>query len=316
MYLGVDVGGTNLAAGLTDEAGNILHKVSRPVDKTMDGQALCGEIASLCRQAAREGGVDAEQLQGIGVGFPGLVDDRTGVVVRTPNMPFENTQFRTLFQRELSLPVRLGNDANCAAIGEYWAGAARGKDPAVVITLGTGIGGGMVAGGRVFTGFAGSGMEVGHMLTQPGGHPCGCGSCGCWEQYGSATALIRMTKEEMDRDRDSLLWTLCGGQLDRVEGRTPFQAAQKGDQAAQCALERYLEGLSQGLINLVNILQPEIICLGGGISHAPEHLLLEPLRARVLAGSYDKTKPTAIVRAALGNDAGIVGAAMLCRMGG
>ncbi|MBR4098517.1 MAG: ROK family protein [Clostridium sp.] len=316
MYLGVDVGGTNLAAGLVDEQGTILRKVSRPVDKTMDDRALCGEIAALCRQTAREGGLVPEQLRAVGVGFPGQVDDRAGTVVQTPNMPFRSTPFRALFQQELNVPVHLGNDANCAAIGEYWAGAAKGCDPAVIITLGTGIGGGMVSGGRVFTGFAGSGMEVGHMLTRPGGQLCGCGNRGCWEQHGSATALIRLTKAEMETNRDSLLWQVCGGDLDRVEGRTAFQAAQQGDKTALGVLEQYLQALSEGMISLINILQPQIICLGGGISHAPEELLLQPLRRLVEQGCYDKAHPTAIVRAALGNDAGIVGAAMLCQVAG
>ena len=143
-YIGVDVGGTNLVAGLVDPDGTILKKVSRPVDRSMSDRALCGQLAQLAREACIQGGAAPEEIQAVGVGFPGLVDNRRGVVVQTTNMPFADTPFRELFQAEWDVPVYLGNDANCAAIGEYWAGAAKGCDPAVVITLGTGIGGGMV----------------------------------------------------------------------------------------------------------------------------------------------------------------------------
>ena len=313
-YIGVDVGGTNLVAGLVDQDGTILKKVSRPVDRSMSDRALCGQLAQLAREACIQGGAAPEEIQAVGVGFPGLVDNRRGVVVQTTNMPFADTPFRELFQAEWDVPVYLGNDANCAAIGEYWAGAAKGCDPAVVITLGTGIGGGMVCGGKVFTGCANSGMEVGHMITQPGGVPCPCGNRGCWEQYGSATALIRITREEMAQDRESLLWQLCGGDPERVQGRTAFDGVEQGDPASRRALDRYLQGLSVGLINLVNVLQPQVICLGGGISNAEDELLLNPLRELVKQGSYDRSMPTRLARASLGNDAGVVGAALLCKM--
>lgn len=314
MYIGVDVGGTNLVAGLTNENGQIIKKVSCPVDRSLDGDALCLEVAKLCKGLIAAEELEEDAVKAIGVGVPGLVDNEAGLVVQTANMPFRNTPFRALLQAELNIPVFLGNDANCAAIGEYWAGAAMGCDPAVIVTLGTGIGGGMVCNGKLFTGFAGSGMEAGHMITRPGGDRCGCGNQGCWERYGSASALIRITKEEMEGDRDSVLWALCDGSLDRVEGRTSFQGAEQGDETSKRILDRYLQGLAEGMINLVNILQPEIICMGGGISGAKEELLLVPLRKLVNESTYDKNRPTKIVRAILGNDAGIVGAAMLCNM--
>lgn len=313
-YIGIDVGGTNLVAGLVEESGAIRHKVSQPVDRSMDGDALSRLLAQLARRAAQEGNVPLADVRAVGAGFPGLVDNRTGVVVQTANMPFDHTPVRALFQSIWDVPFFLGNDANCAAIGEYWAGAAKGCDPAVVVTLGTGIGSGMVSGGKLFTGFANSGMETGHTIIYPGGVPCTCGNRGCWERYGSATALIRMAREEMAQSPDSLLWTLCGGQAEKVQGRTVFQAAREKDPAALRALETFHQGLAIGLINLVNTVQPEIICLGGGISAADDDLLLDPVRALVKQGSYDKTMPTRLEHAALGNDAGVVGAAMLCEM--
>ena len=313
-YIGIDVGGTNLVAGLVDEKGHILDKVSHPVDKSMTAEELCAELARLARKVCEMGAIEYSQIEAVGVGLPGLVDNQKGVVVRTPNMAFENTPFRELFQQVWNIPVFLGNDANCAAIGEYWAGAAKGCDPAVVVTLGTGIGGGLVAGGKLFTGFANSGMEVGHMIIQPNGILCGCGNRGCWEQYGSATAPIRLTQLEMERSKDSVLWELCEGDRFKVQGRTAFQGARLGDPAAKRVLSIYLQGLSIGLINLINILQPEIICLGGGVSNAEDDLLLDPLRELVNQGSFDKSAPTRLEKASLGNDAGVVGAALLCNM--
>ena len=314
MYLGVDVGGTNLAAGLTDGEGKILAKASVPVDRAWDGQEIAGALVRLCRMTAERAGVPLEQVKAVGMGVPGQVDDKNGVVVHSPNMNFRNTPLKQLVEGELGIPVFLGNDANCAAIGEYWAGVAKGCDPAVVITLGTGVGGGMVVGGKLYTGCAGGGMEVGHMITRPGGRLCGCGNRGCWETYGSATGLIRTAREAMAEHPESALWQLCGGDESRVEGKTPFQAAQQGDETAIRVVEEYVKALAEGLINVVALTQPEIVCLGGGVSAAPEQLLLEPLRRQVREGAFDKLHAPRIVRAALGNDAGIVGAAMLCRV--
>lgn len=314
MYVGIDVGGTNLVAGLVDETGAIVHKSTCPVNRDWTAEQLTRQLAKLSLQAAEEAGCPLSELQAAGVGLPGLVNNKTGVVVKTTNMPFYNTPFREMFQEDLKIPVYLGNDADCAAVGEYWAGSAKGCDPAVVVTLGTGIGSGMVKGGKLYTGFGGAGMEAGHMIIQPNGVRCGCGNLGCWEQYGSATALIRLTREEMEYSRDSLLWELCGGDTRKLEGRTTFQAVRQGDATARKALDRYLEGLSMGLINMVNVLFPEIVCLGGGISNADDDLLLNPLRELVHRGSFDKNHLPRVEKASLGNDAGVVGAAMLCNM--
>ena len=313
-YIGIDVGGTNLAAGLVDDKGNILYKVSCPVDKGLDDRGLCRRMVELAREACAGGGADPAGVQSVGIGIPGLVDNGAGVVIQTANMPFRDTPLSGLFRQGWDIPVYLGNDANCAAIGEYWAGAAKGCDPAVVVTLGTGIGGGLVANGKLFTGYANSGMEVGHMVIKPNGILCGCGNRGCWETYGSATALIRLTQAEMEYNKDSVMWELCEGDRFKVQGRTAFQGARLGDPAAKRVLNTYLHGLSIGIINLINILQPEIICLGGGISNAEDDLLLDPLRQLVDEGTFDKSNPTRLEKASLGNDAGVVGAALLCHM--
>lgn len=314
MYIGIDIGGTNLVAAVTEKNGQIISKSNRAVDHAWSAEELCTQIAHLAKQAAEFGGIALDKVEAVGVGLPGLVDNEKGIVIQTPNMPFRNTPFRELFQKEWNIPVYLGNDANCAAVGEYWAGAAKGCNPAVMITLGTGIGGGLIVNGKLFTGFANSGMEVGHMIIHPFGNMCGCGNRGCWEQYGSASALIRITQTEMGYTKDSILWELCENNMSKVEGRTAFQAARMGDAAARRVLSNYLSGLSVGIINLVNILQPEIICLGGGISNADDDLLLVPLRNLVNKGIFDKQAGVRIEKASLGNDAGVIGAAMLCKM--
>lgn len=312
-YVGIDVGGTNLVAGVVDEDGHILDKVSHPVDKDMTADEMCVELARMAKKVCGVSDIPEDKIAAVGVGLPGLVDNNAGVVIKTPNMPFHDTKFREQFQKEWDKPVYLGNDANCAAIGEYWAGAAKGCDPAMMVTLGTGIGGGLVVGGKLFTGFGNGGMEVGHMTIHPHGALCGCGKRGCWEQYGSATALIRFTQVEMEKDSKSVLWELCGEDREKVNGRTAFQGARLGDAASKRALALYLEGLSIGLINLIDILQPEIICLGGGISNAEDDLLLDPLRKMVAEGVFDKHVQIRLEKASLRNDAGVVGAAMLCK---
>lgn len=314
MYIGIDIGGTNMVAGMTDGNGHIINKVSRPVDKSWDSAELCRQSAILARNAAEVGGFDSGKIRAVGVGLPGVVDNDNGIVLQTPNMNFNMTPFRELFQKEWNVPVYLGNDGNCAAIGEYWAGAAKDCSTVVLITLGTGIGGGLIINGKLYTGYAQSAMEVGHMIIQPNGVLCGCGNRGCWEQYGSASALIRMSQEEMERDQKSIMWQICEGDRFKVTGRTPFQAVRLGDEAAKRVLYRYLQGLALGLINIVNILQPEIICLGGGVSNAEDDLLLDPLRELVREGCFDRSKPPRLERASLGNDAGVVGAAMLCKV--
>lgn len=312
-YIGIDVGGTNLVAGVVDENGNILDKVSHPVDKNLSAEEMCAELARMAKAVCTVSGIPVKEIAAVGVGLPGLVDNKTGLVIKTPNMPFNGTPFRELFQQVWDVPVYLGNDANCAAIGEYFAGAAKSSNSAVVVTIGTGLGGGLVVDGKLLTGFGNAGMEVGHMIIHPNGMMCGCGHRGCWEQYGSATALIRLTRIEMERNKETLLWEVCEHNKSNVTGRTAFQAARLGDAAAKRVLAQYLEGLSIGLINLVNILQPEIICLGGGVSNAEDDLLLDPLRELVSAGVFDKHVPVRLEKASLGNDAGVVGAALLCK---
>lgn len=318
MYIGIDVGGTNLVAAVVDQENRIVARAKRKTAESDSEDALCEALVGLAHDAASNAGLRCDQITDIGIGFPGSVDRKKGIVLYTPNAPFRNTPIREWFAKSWDVPVFVGNDANCASLGEYYAGAARGKHSAVVVTLGTGVGIGAVVEGQSFLGFNGNGMEGGHMVIVVDGVRCNCGRCGCWEQYASATALKRLTREEMLRNPDSAMWALCEGSVDNVGGRTAFQAARAGDPTGQYVVGMYLKYLAAGLTNLVNIFQPEILCMGGGVSNEGDDLFLDPLRDLVAGERYyarQKDSPqTLLVKCQLGNDAGVIGAALLGRV--
>ncbi len=309
MFVGIDVGGTNLKAGLVDEQGHLLASRKSPLGVFQGPEKFVNTLAELTMQVARDGGADPEKLEYVGMGIPGAVAD--GTIVYTCNIPMENVPIGQLFAHYLNVPVLLENDANCAAVGEYFCGAGRGTRDFAVITLGTGIGGGFILNGKLY---AGGGMvgEVGHMVICQGGVLCNCGRRGCWETYASATGLIRMTREAMEKSPDSLLWSGSHGG-ETVSGRTAFLAAEQGDAAAQGVCEEYVQDLATGVINLINILQPEVLAIGGGISNESDAALLYPLRELVERECFARHggRLTRIVKTELGNDAGIIGAALL-----
>lgn len=310
MYIGIDVGGTNLKAGLVNEAGELVAVERTPL-RFESAERFAETLADLALTVMRAGGAEPSAVESVGVGIPGAV--KGGDILYTCNIPLRDVPLSDLFRRKLDLPLLLENDANCAAVGEWLRGAGRGTKDFAVITLGTGVGGGFILDGRLYSG-GGMVGEVGHMVIEKDGAPCGCGRRGCWEAYSSATGLIRMTREAMERHPESLLHQIAaenGG----VEGRTAFQAAEAGDETALALCKTYADYLAAGVTNLVNILQPEVLAVGGGVAGAPEHLLLEPLRRIVEAECYPRHagKLPRILRAELGNDAGIIGAALLSR---
>lgn len=308
MYIGIDVGGTNLKAGLVNEKGEILAVERIPLD-FQGAEPFAETLAELAMAVMKRGGVDVSEVEYVGVGIPGAV--KGGDILYTCNIPLKDVPLSDLFRRKLDLPLLLGNDADCAAVGEWLCGAGQGAENFVVITLGTGLGGGLVLNGKLYSG-GGMAGEVGHMVIEKGGVPCNCGRCGCWEAYSSATGLIRMTKEAMEQHPESLMHKVAA-ENGCVDGRTAFQAAEKGDETGKAVCRAYVEYLAAGLTNLVNILQPDIVAVGGGVSAASDELLMEPLRKIVEAECYPRHagKLPRITRAQLGNDAGIIGAALL-----
>ena len=302
MYqIGIDVGGTNLKAGLVDDQGRLLQVSRCPLEFTTP-EALARTLAELARQVM--GDLPLREIQALGIGIPGAVEG--GNIIFTANIPMKDIPFAALVQKYIDLPGYLANDADCAAAGEYLDGCGRGTRDFVIVTLGTGVGGGMILGGRLQTGTCCAG-EVGHMVIVPDGAPCSCGRRGCLESYCSATGLVRMAKEALSEDPDSSLH----GQ--NLNGASIFAAAEAGDPLALRVVKTYDSYLALGLTNLVNILNPQVIAMGGGVADAPEELLLEPVAQAVLRDCYGRHVGhwPKVVKASLGNDAGILGAARI-----
>ena len=272
------------------------------------------DIARLSRDAVKKAGITMADVASVGIGCPGTCNVKTGMVEYANNLNFTNVPIVARMNELLGLPVYIDNDANAAAFGEAKAGAAKGVENCVCVTLGTGVGGGIIIDGKIYQGCNYAGAELGHVVIEMNGEPCTCGRRGCWEAYSSATALVRQTKAAMEQHPDSLMWKLAGGSLDRVNGLTAFDGMRKGDAAATAVVNKYIEYLACGITNVVNTFQPDTVCIGGGISHEGE-TLLAPLRKIVEAERYSKfcERQTEICAATLGNDAGIIGAACLGR---
>lgn len=314
-YIGVDLGGTNIAVGLVDEELNIVKKKSAPTGGGSDPDRIMRIMADLCLELVSEQGLTPADVAGCGIASPGTANSDTGIVEYANNISMLNypivEKLRALTGFE---NIRLDNDANAAALGEALAGSAKGASSAVVITLGTGVGGGIIIDKKIYSGFNHAGAELGHTVIVKDGRPCTCGRRGCFEAYSSATGLINMTKDKMKESPDSELWNYCGGDIDRVSGKTAFAVMKgSGDRAASEVCEEYISYLATGITNIMNIFQPEVISIGGGVSNEGENLF-EPLKKLVYSENYAKNSPniTKIVKATLGNDAGIVGAAALC----
>ena len=313
MYtIGIDLGGTNLKAGLVNDQLKIVATKKRPLAWETP-EKLADDMMTLCLSLIEENHVARDEVAYIGLGVPGSVNNRTGAIVKTVNIPMLDVPMAAMMRKNWDIPVYLGNDADCAALGEYYH-FDREIESLILVTLGTGVGTGLILGGRIITGVNGYGGEGGHMVIESGGVLCTCGRRGCWERYASATGLIRMTREAMEQNRDSVLWSVAGN-LEHVDGTTAFQAAKQGDAVALEVVKTYHHYLAEGVLNLINLLQPDVLCIGGGLSNEEDDWLLNPLRRLVEERRFDKgdVPHTEIVKAALKNDAGILGAALLGR---
>ena len=309
-YIGIDFGGTYIKYGLVGEGGEIIEKGKVPTPAGCRYAETMEVIASAVRGLAKHGAL----VCGLGIGAPGGVDGEKGIVRLSGNLGWENRPLARYLSESLGIPTVLTNDANAAAFGEYACGAGSDYKSVVLITLGTGIGSDIVLNGKLFEGNEGAGAELGHEVIRFGGEKCACGRRGCFEAYASATALIRQTKRAMEKDKQSMLWQLCGGDIESVNGKTAFDGAQQGDKTAKRVVSNYQRYLSEGLANIANTFRPEAILIGGGIS-AQGELLTVPLQKKVNKlmlgrGGY---APVKILAAKLGNDAGLVGAAMLAK---
>ncbi len=315
--IGVDLGGTNIAAGLVNKDGRIALKGSVPTRPERGGDAIVADMAALCQELCKKAEIAPREVASVGVASPGTILYDEGAVERSDNLGFYRFPIADKLRALLpGMTVYLENDANAAAWAEALCGAAKGTRNSVMITLGTGLGGGIILDGRIYTGHNGAAAELGHVLLRRGGRLCNCGRRGCFEAYCSATGLVRSTEEMLEECRRLQYDTLLTEETERygkVNARVAFDAMKRGDAFARRVVDAYRKDLADGIIDLINIFQPEVLSVGGGICNEGEHLLTPEILKKIDREQFtrDAEKKTAVRIAELGNDAGIIGAAML-----
>lgn len=300
---GVDVGGTTVKLGLLGEDGTLLHKFEIPTRTENGGAAILPDIAAATDAVLRERGIEKSEVLGIGIGVPGPVDEN-GLVNRCVNLNWGVFNLHEALGELTGLRVKAGNDANCAALGEYWKGGGKGSSSAIFVTLGTGVGGGIILGGKVLSGAHGVGGEVGHItVNAPDRAPCTCGKRGCVEQYASANGIVRVTRERLAASQEPSSLRA----LESITAKDVFDAAKNGDAFAVAALEQVFDYLGEALASACCVCDPERIILGGGVSKAGQYLL-DGVERHFKVHMFHACKGTEFSLATLGNDAGMYGA--------
>lgn len=311
-YVGIDLGGTNIKAGIVTDEGTLLNKDSIKTEtETRTTEEIIHAMGELALKVIEDANLKVSDIEAIGIGSPGTPDNEAGMLVYSNNLHFEMTPMRKLIRDVIDLPVYIDNDANCAAMAEAVAGAAKGTKESVTITLGTGVGAGVIIRGRIYSGFNQAGSEFGHHVIVSGGEQCSCGRKGCFEAYGSASALVRITNEVAEKNPGSRLAAIIAEE-GKTSGKTAFVAMREGDAAGAEVVETYTDYLADGLANAINTFMPEVVVIGGGVCNEGDPLLI-PLREKTMSKPYfgPGVKKTRIELAQMGNDAGIVGAAMM-----
>lgn len=315
MYnIGIDLGGTNIAIGIVDENYKIVLKDKVPTRTERETSEIIDDMANLCKSLVERLNITFDDIGYAGIAAPGSIDPVNGVVRYANNINMVDYPIADELKKRIPLKkVYVENDANAAALAEAKAGAGKGLNDVIMITLGTGVGGGIVIGGKLYSGFNYAGAELGHTVIEAGGRACTCGRKGCFEAYSSATGLINMTKEKLQETKDTIMWDMVNGDIENTSGRTAFDASRKGDKAGQEVVDMYISYLACGLTNMINIFQPEVLCIGGGVCGEGDYLL-NPLKELIKANTYGyerQERNTELKIAELGNDAGIIGAALL-----
>ena len=311
IRIGIDIGGTGIQIGIVSTKNRIIREESIPTRADLPFEKQIELIASCVISTVRDAGFSEDDIESVGVGIPGIASAKTGEVIKCTNMHWFHVPFRDVFRRFLNKPVFIDNDANVAALAESVAGVSAGTSSSVFITIGTGIGSGIILNGRIWSGAHHIGGELGHVIFDLDGVPCTCGNHGCLERYCSATALIRMAREAVSEHPESMILQSVNQDPSRIEAKTVFDAARAEDPVAQAVYRFYIKCLSQAVASVVNLLDPEIIVLGGGVSKAG-HFLLDPLVEQYPRYVLFNDQPLPSVRiATLGSEAGIIGAAML-----
>ncbi len=312
--VGVDLGGTNTVVGLLPiEGGDVLGLRMRPTDSHRGAKFVVDRIIEMVEQSIAEvldtHGGRRDDIAGVGIGSPGPLDRKAGVVINTPNLGWRNFPLRDLIANAVNLPATLDNDGNCATYGEWWLGAAKGVDHVVGLTLGTGIGGGIVLGGSIYHGISDVAGEIGHMTIDSTGRRCKCGNYGCLEAYASGPAIALRAVEGVEAGVDTILGDMVGGRLENITAATVFEGVVAGDEFASEVMKDTAKFLGVGIANIINILNPEMVIISGGVTRAGDHLLA-PLRAEVRRRAFRAAEERCmIVSGELPGTAGVVGAA-------
>lgn len=310
-YVGLDLGGTNIAAGVVDENGSIVASHSQPTSSHRGFEAVVADMARVAREVIEKANLTLDDFSSIGIGSPSL-NPRTKRIAFANNLGWKDVSLGEEFTKHIDKPVYLANDADCAALGEAVAGVAKDYESILLITLGTGVGGGLIMNEQIFYGADCNGFEPGHATLVLDGVPCSCGRRGCFEAYASVTALIRQTIEAIAHNPTTLMREICGNDFRKVSGRTAFEAAKQGDKAGREVVEKYAYYVGCGIGSLIASLRPHAVLIGGGISNEGDYLL-DPIRHVVADNTYacDTIETPNIIKASLGNSAGIIGAAFL-----
>jgi len=313
MRIGVDIGGTNLVAGLTDAQFRIVDKVSTPTLGKRTEKEIVDDILRLMKTLMEKHHLTEKDIESIGLGVPGWCNTDTGIILECDNVNFKNTPIAEMIQKEINAPVYLANDADCAALGEAYGGATKDVNHSIMVTIGTGIGGGIIIDKKIYNGFNHGGGEVGHMVIDMYGLKCVCGRRGCWENYASATALIAQSRAAAKENPDSILCKSVSGDLEKMNGKTVFDALAQGCPIAEHVIDTFACYLACGIVNLISIFQPEMVVLGGGVSKEGAPLLdrVQAILDKECYGDVASLPRTKLCVAELGNDAGVIGAAAL-----
>lgn len=313
VSIGIDLGGTNIAVGIVDEDGVIIASGSSRTNASRPYQDIVKDMAKVSLDTLQKAGIPLSDVRSIGIGVPGIANQDTGVVVFCTNLAWHDVPLRDEMQKYIDKPVYIDNDATVAGLAESVAGVSKGTHSSVFLTLGTGVGGGIVLEGKPWSGYHGVGSEIGHLTLEIDGEPCTCGKSGCLERYCSATAIARMGRQALKQHPESLLGKLTGGNPERMNAKVIIDAAREEDVTAMKVFRRYVKYLALAINTIISFIDPEVVVLGGGVSKAGD-FLLDAVRAEIPNYLMFKTMPYSRIEIAqLGPDAGIIGAAMLGR---
>ena len=312
MYIGIDLGGTNIGIGIVDGNNNLIYKTSMPTKQNVGFKEIADDMIFLINKVLFDAKLSMDQLKGIGIGVPGIVDPKTFKIIECVNLKWRDVSIKEYIEEIIDVPVFIGNDATVAGVAEYAIGAMKGFNMGVLLTLGTGIGAGIIINKKIYDGAHGIGSEIGHLIVGENYYDCNCGRNGCLETFCSSTAIIRYSQKLIKDGKESIISELVENDLSKINGKIIFQAAKFNDDVANMVIDRMVKYLAIGIVNTISVLDPEVIVIGGGLSAAGDFLLLK-LKKEVVKRMYFKgAKISEIVLSKIGNDGGIIGAANLC----